>query len=630
MREFFQDSSPYGITEITVTDSLGARSNSTAAASSRFTSAVAFLLSIAALYLARRVLVPFALAVLLAFLLSPVVVRLERLGMHRAPAVGIVLLFSLSLAAAIGWTVTNQLIQVVTELPAYRQNIQSKLDTLSGHGGGTWRKAADSLREVTQYLAAQSKTAPAESVPAGSRPQPVEIVERPPSALQSLSNMLGPLAAPVATALMVVVFAIFILMNREDLRNRVITLVARRQLSTVTLLLDDAAGRISRYLLMEFSINATFACVLAAGLHIVGVPNALLWGVLAGMLRFLPYVGTPIGGALPFLLAVVVFNGWTKPLLTLGVFLLLELTTSNVIEPWLGASRTGISPLAILVAAVFWGALWGPPGLILSTPLTVCLVVIGRYVPQLEFLYVLLGDEPVLSPEAHFYQRLLALDQQEAQSVADSFLKRRGLIDLHDVVILPALAMAEQDRHSGALDEARAAMIVQSIGEIVSLAGGDGARNFAKSWSAAAFSSIGAEMRVICLPVADDADAISAAMLSQVVEGAGLPAICLPAGEPPDEVSATLGEIIRPTGDVVCISALPPFALMNVRALSQQIQARFPDLPILIGLWTLAVSESATERFGKAFSTHVVTTFAGALAQIQTVAEAAFGPIRTL
>jgi predicted PurR-regulated permease PerM len=607
------------------TDSSGARSNP-AAAPSRFIPAIAFLLSIAALYLARQVLVPLALAVLSAFLLSPVVMRLQRLHVSRAPAVVIVVLFSLSLAAGIGWVVTNQLIGVVTELPAYRENIQAKLDALQGHGGGALRKAADSIREVSQYLTAPpplnpGKPAPASSTPTPSNPVPVEVVEHQPSALQSLSNMLGPLAAPLATALMVVVFTIFMLMKQEDLRNRVITLVARHQLSTVTLLMDDAARRVSRYLLMEFSINAAFACLLSTGLHFIGVPNALLWGVLAGMLRFLPYVGTPVGGALPFLLGVVVFDGWTRPLLTLGVFLLLEVITSNAIEPWLGASRTGISPLAILVAAVFWGALWGPPGLILSTPLTVCLVVIGRYVPQLEFLYVLLGDEPVLSPEAHFYQRLLALDEQEAQSVAVAFLKERSLIDLYDVVILPVLAMAEQDRHDGALDEARAAFLVQSIGEIIGLVGDNCVENPASAGSAAALSSTNPDMRVVCLPVADDADAISAAMLSQVVERAGLPAICLPAGESPAEVVSNLAEIVRHTGDVVCISALPPFALMKAGALSKQIHARFPGLPILVGLWTFAANPRATERFGRAFSTHVVTTFADALTQIQTFAE---------
>jgi predicted PurR-regulated permease PerM len=569
-------------------------------------------------------LVPFALAVLLAFLLTPVVLRLERLRLGRAPSVAIVVLFALSLACGIGWVVVNQLVAVVTELPAYSENIHAKLDSLQG--GGAFKKAADSIREVTQYLTAppvppganSKRTAGATSA-TPAHPLPVEVIEHPPSALQSLGNMLGPLAAPLGTALMVVVFTIFILMKREDLRNRFISLVARRQLSTVTLLLDDAAGRVSRYLLLEFSINAAFACLLAAALHFLGLPNALLWGVLAGILRFLPYIGPMVGGALPFALALVVFDGWARPLIAIGLFIAMELVTSNAIEPWLGASRTGISPLAILVAAVFWGVLWGPAGLILSTPLTVCLVVVGRYVPQLEFLNVLLGDEPVLSPEAHFYQRLLALDSQEAQSVADSFLKDRSLIDLHDVVILPTLSLAEQEKHNGGLDEARAAFVVQSIGEIIGLIGDccvDGTAN-----GTASLPVIRTDVRVVCLPVTDEADAVTAAMLSQVLERAGIPSICLPVAETTADGVSSLEHILHSESDIVCISALPPFALLKARSLSRQLQARYPDLQIVVGLWNYTGNQSVSDRFGKAFNTAVVTTIADALVQIQTLAE---------
>lgn len=563
-------------------------------------------------------MVPFALAILSAFLLTPVVQRLEKLRLGRAPSVIIVVLLSLSLAGGIGWVVVNQLVAVVTELPAYSENIHAKLDSLQG--GGAFKKAADSIREVTQYLTAApappgappKKTAAVTATPA--HPLPVEVIEHPPSALQSLGNMLGPLAAPLGTTLMVVVFTIFILMKREDLRNRFISLVARRQLSTVTLLLDDAASRVSRYLLLEFSINAAFACLLAAALHLLGLPSALLWGVLAGMLRFLPYIGPMVGGALPFALAVVVFDGWTRPLIAIGLFIAMELVTSNAIEPWLGAERTGISPLAILVAAVFWGVLWGPAGLILSTPLTVCLVVLGRYVPQLEFLHVLLGDEPVLSPEAHFYQRLLALDQEEAQTVADSFLKDRSLVDLHDVVILPALSLAEQERHNGSLDEARAAFVVQSIGEIIGLIGDSSADESAGVNTAA-------DLRVVCVPVSDEADAVTAAMLAQVLERAGIPAICLPVADSTADGVSGLEHIVHPETDIICISALPPFALLKARSLSKQLQARYPDLQVLVGLWNFAGNQNVSDRFGKAFNTAVVTTIADALVRIQAFAE---------
>jgi predicted PurR-regulated permease PerM len=593
-------------------------------APSRFIPVIALVLSVAGLYFAKEVLIPFALAVLLAFLLSPVVRGLERCRLGRVPSVGIVLILSLSAAIGIGWIVSNQLISVVGQLPGYRENIQDKLTALQGPAGGALRKATDSVRELNQDLSAAPSSPPAlppgkasTRLPAATsaHPVPVELVDRPPSALQSLSNMLGPLAAPFGTALIVVVFTTFMLMKREDLRNRLIGLVARRQLNTVTQLLDDAAQRVSRYLLMQFSINAAFGCLIAIGLYFIGVPNALLWGVLAGMLRFVPYIGPLVGGSLPFLLALVVFSGWTRPLLTLGFFVLVELITSNAIEPCAGGARTGISPLAILVAAVFWGALWGPAGLILSMPLTVCLVVLGRYVPQLEFLHVLLGDEPVLSPKAHFYQRLLALDQQEAQSVVELFLKDKTLIEVHDLVIIPALRMAEQDRHQGVLDDAKALFIIQSIGEIIGLiAEYDGDSTIAKR-------SNETSPRVICLPATDEADGIAAAMLSQVLERAGFPVICLPVTDSvADAVTAVAGILPEP-GDLVCVSALPPFALLKARTLSKQLHARFPELKIIVGLWNFSGSESAAERFGKALVHTVVTTLADALAEIQAFAD---------
>ena len=610
---------------LSVTGSAAARSR-TVTAPSRFIPVIAVVLTIGALYLAKEVLVPFALAVLLAFLLSPVVRIFER-RLGRAPSVAIVLLVSLCSAVAVGWIVTNQLIDVVTQLPGYTHNIQDKITGLQGPDGGALRKAADSMRELSQYLstappspAADRSSNPHAPAATVSRPIPVEVVDHPPSAFQSLGNMLGPLAAPLGTALIVVVFTIFMLMKREDLRNRLIGLVARHQLTTVTQLLDDAARRVSRYLIMQFSINAAFGGLVAVGLHFIGLPNALLWGVLAGMLRFLPYIGPMVGGSMPFLLAVVVFNGWTRPLITLGFFLLIELVTSNAIEPWLGAARTGISPLAILVAAVFWGALWGPAGLILCTPLTVCLVVLGRYVPQLEFLYVLLGDDPVLSPEAHFYQRLLALDQQEAQTVVDRFLKERTLLEVHDSVIMPAVSMAEQDRHNGALDEEKAALIVQSISEIIGLIAEYDLDSAPLAGRAAALQS-DAETRVVCLPATDEADGIAAAMLSQVLERAGFPVICLPVSESAADAVTAIAAIVREPGDIVCISALPPFALLKARTLSKQLQIRFPDLRVIVGLWNYTGNQSVTERFGKAFSHTVVTTLADALLRIQMFAE---------
>jgi predicted PurR-regulated permease PerM len=584
---------------------------------SAFLPPIAFVLTLGALYFARAVLVPFALAALLAFMLSPVVTRLERWRLGRGPSVIIVVFFSLAAALGLGWVVGNQLIDVIGRLPGYRENIEARVAALRGPAGSALGKATDSVRELSEDLAAGQPSTPSKQ--ANSRPVSVQVVEQPPNAFQSLGNLLGPLAAPLGTALITLVFTIFMLIKREDLRNRLIRLVARRQLNIITQLMDDAAQRVSRYLLMQFSINATFGCLVAACLYFIGVPNAILWGALAGSLRFVPYIGPMIGGALPFVVALVVFNGWTRPLLALGFFILLELITSNAVEPWLGSARTGISSLAILVAAVFWGALWGPAGLVLSMPLTVCLVVLGRYVPPLEFLYVALGDEPVLSPKAHFYQRLLALDQEEAQSVAETFLSDRTLIELHDLLIIPALTMAEQDRHQGGLDDAKTAFIVQSVSEIIS----DVAAFEGEADGVADKGRLGPhspDTRVVCVPATDQADAITAAMLSQVVEQAGYPVICLPLTDSVSDAVAELRGIRPQSGDIVCICALPPFALLKARSMSKQLHTLFPDLKIIVGLWNFSGSGSASERFGKAFAQPVVTTLADALSQIAALA----------
>ena len=586
--------------------------------SSRFLPLIAFVLSIAALYFAREVLIPFALAVLFSFMLTPVVKALERFRLGRVPSVGIVVLVSLLVAGAIGWVVSNQLIDVISQLPGYRENIHNKIAALQGPAGGAFKKAADNIRDLSEALTVELAPATPGATPGVTttppRPVPVQVIEHPPGGIQYLRDMTAPFVQPVGTAFIVVVFTIFILMKREDVRNRLIRLVAPRQLNTMTQVLDDAAMGVSRYLLVQFSLNTVYGCLIATGLYFIGVKSAILWGVLAGMLRFIPYIGPLIGGALPLLLALGLFDGWARPILILGFFTVVELIASQVVEPVIGGARTGISPLAILVAAVFWGALWGPAGLILSMPLTVCVVVLGRHVPQLEFLNVLLGDEPVLSPKARLYQRLLALDQQEAQSVVEAFLKEGTPIDLYDLVIIPALSMAEQDRHKGELDGSKEAFIIQSISEVI----GELAEYKLPEQTRAGRR----DLRIIVLPANDQADEITAAMLSQVLERAGYPVVCLPvAGSVPDAVDLIAGMVPQP-GDVVCISALPPFALLNARSMAKRLRQKFPDLTIIVGLWTFTLSERAAERFGQAFVETVVTTLCDAVNQVQKFAEA--------
>jgi predicted PurR-regulated permease PerM len=557
--------------------------------------------------------------VLVTFLLTPLVTGLERIRLGRLPAVISVVLIANVLIAGGGWVVGQQLLDVAIRLPDYQDNIHRKLESLHGSGG----KGLDRLTTTFQDLGKElSSTAPpptpapppkerAKTAPA-SHPLPVEVVKPPANAIESVGDLVGPMIRPLGKAVLVLVFTIFMLLNREDVRNRLIRLLSHGRLNAITQAMADAGDRVSRYLLMQFIVNMTFGGVIALGLFAIGLPSPLLWGAIAGAMRFIPYLGPVIGGSLPLVLSLAVFDDWKRPLITLGMFLLVEIITANVMEPWLYGTHTGISPLAILVAAVFWTVLWGPVGLILSTPLTVCLLVIGRNVPQLEFLNILLGDEPVLEQKALFYQRLLALDQQEARGILNAALKQNALIDLYDEVIIPALAMAEEDRHEGVLDPDRESFVVQTINEfLVELA------------DQAPQVPVGLDengARALCLPAKDPADEITAAMLAQVLEQAGYPAIAFPVAESPVEL---LRKISRPR-DVVFVCALPPFALMHARGLSRELRAKFPDTQIVVGLWNYDTGAvDVPERLGRAFADTVITTLKQALKKLHETAPSA-------
>ena len=599
--------------------------------SSRRPPLLIFVVAIAALYFAKPVLVPLALAILFAFLLTPSVMRLESLRLGRVLSVMLVLIVSLSLVGGIGWVVANQLIDVVNELPNYTSNIRKKMESFHGPHGGSLAKATDNVQQLTKELSAPPANQAPPPVPAppattrtqrtplptSERPVPVQMTEPPPSALQSLELLLRPLVAPIGTAVIVVVFTTVMLIKREDLRNRLLRLLGPRKLNLATQAFDDAAERVSRYLRLQFLVNTAFGSLMAMGLYFIGIPNALLWGVLAGLLRFIPYIGPVIGGSLPLILALAVFETWLQPILCICLFLVIELTVAYVVEPWLYGAHTGISSLAILVSAAFWTALWGPIGLVLSTPLTVCLVVLGRYVPHLEFLHVILGDEPVLSPEAQFYQRLLALDQREAHSVIEAFLKDRSLVELYDEVMIPAMSMAEEERHQGALDEPRENFLIQSVNEFIAeLADHGTAERFVESFPPGKSRQ---QVQVVCVPASDRADETTAAMLAQLLEFAGYSTVLFPVPRSPGDA---LDLLSRQECDIVCISALPPFALLKARALTKRLRRSFPELRIVVGLWSFSGGGAqAEERLEAAFRVEVVTTLAQALERIQSPVE---------
>ncbi len=314
------------------------------------------------------------------------------------------------------------------------------------------------------------------------------------------------------------------------------------------------------------------------------MPYAALWGTVAALLRIVPYLGSVVAGLLPLVLSLAVFEGWHQPLLVFALFTTLELVTGNLLEPWLYGAHTGISSLALLLTTLFWAALWGPAGLILSTPLTVCVVVLGRHVPQLAFLHILLGDQPVLAPGAHLYQRLLAMDEQEARAVADNYLRDNTLLQLYDAVFIPTLVMAEQDRHKGALDPEREEFLFLSLREMMEVFSEKEERDEARM-----------RQRVLCLPADDEADEIASAMLAQLVEHSGCAAVSFPAGSPLLELVG----LIEPSGnDIFCISAIQPFAFSHARTLSRKLKAKFPRIKIVIGVWGFSGDmEKAALRF---------------------------------
>ena len=349
----------------------------------------------------------------------------------------------------------------------------------------------------------------------------------------------------------------------------------------MTQALDDATFRVSRYLLLQFLVNAGFGILCGLGLYLIGVPYAALWGTIAALLRIIPYVGAFAAGLLPLLLSLAVFDGWMKPLLVLSLYSSMELVTGNFLEPWLYGSHTGISSLALLLTTVFWATLWGPAGMILSTPLTVCVVVLGRHVPHLSFLHILLGDESALEPPAQFYQRMLAIDDHEARTVVDTYRSQHSTLELFDNVLIPALSMAEQDRHKGVLDSEHEQFIHLNIRDILA----DYADRTLEpivplpEINVAAAAEKG---RVMCFPAHDEADEMAASMLSQLMGEAGIGTIAFPLSASFDSML----EIVKPTGkDVLCISAVPPYNLAEAKILARQLRTRCPDCRILIGTW---------------------------------------------
>ncbi len=573
--------------------------------------AVTLALITAALYFGREVLIPLALAILISFILTPSVQRLHKLRLGRVPAVLLVVILAFGGIGALTWMMGTQIVDFAETLPRYEQNIRAKAAAL--HGGGA--SVLDHAKQTVQHLQEEigiGSPAPA-PVPVPRRgtpraslssPLPVTVVEPPDTPLTILRTTLFPLLGPLGTAGLVIIFVIFMLIQREDLRDRLLRLFGQGRLNASTQALDEAAERVSRYLLMQSLINGGTGTAVGVGLFFIGVPNAILWGLFAAVLRFIPYLGPWIAASVPVLISLAVFPGWEKPLLTLGLFLLIELISNNVVEPLVYGSETGISTIGILVSAVFWTWLWGPVGLLMATPLTVCLVVIGRYVPQLQFLDVLLGDQPPLPIEAQVYHRLLAMDSSEVGAVLESCMKDRTVAQFYDGVLIPALILAERDRHRGELSPERQEFIDTTIRDwIDELAGRTAGQGGALP--------VG---RLVCVPAHDVADELAGHMFAQLAGRDAMPAV-LESGLARTEMLRRLAEL---GADQVFISALAPFAYTQAREVCRDLRSHFPKLRIVVGLWDLrAEADRYRRRLTAAGADEVVATLEEAVRAIR-------------
>jgi predicted PurR-regulated permease PerM len=490
------------------------------------------------LYVGREVFLPIAVALLLTFALAPLVSVLRRTGLPRVVAVIATVATAFLVIAMFSLLVATQVNDLARNVSLYQYNILTKVRTLkeAGASSGIVERISGAIERVGREIERDETPTAAKDQ---QEPLPVEVVTRP-SPIEVLLGLIAPLVSPLATTGLIIVVVIFMLIEREDLRDRFIRLVGYGDLHRTTEALQEAGRRVGQYLRMQLVVNVTYAVPITIGLWLLGIPNAPLWGLLTLVLRFVPYIGPIIGMVLPLFLALAVSPGWYLLLWTALLFAAMELISNNIIEPWLYGSHTGLSPLAIIVAAIFWTWLWGPLGLLLSTPLTVCLAVLGRHVPQFEFLDVLFGNEPVLEPKERLYQRFLAGDSDEATDQAEEILEEDYLIVFYQRIGIPALVLAERDRARGVMTDRQREQVANSALALVtnleaiaqeeaaedeaSAAGADDETDAGEDRPGYPELPDGAGKSVLCIGGRGELDDAAAAMLAQAlaVEGASV------------------------------------------------------------------------------------------------------------
>jgi predicted PurR-regulated permease PerM len=579
-----------------------------------------FLLAVGALYLGREIFLPFALAILLSFLLAPLVTILRRYHLPRVPAIIATVLIAFFVLLGILAMVGGQVVTFADNLPKYQYTIQDKIRSLksSAPGGGIFERALVVFQTLGREIAVTDESASAAqtgSLAPSKAPVPVRI-EQPSQPLTIVQHVVGGLVGPIGTTAIVIVLVIFILFEREDLRDRFIRL-AGRDVHRTTQALNEAARRVSRYLLMQLAVNAIYGSFIGLGLFIIGIPNSILWGVLATLLRFIPYLGPVIAAFFPLALAFAVDPGWSKLLWTLALILTMELISNNFIEPRFYGSSTGLSSIAIIISAIFWTVLWGPIGLVLATPLTVCLVVIGRYVPQLEFLGLLLGSEPPLAPEEKFYQRLVAGNPEEALELAEAYTAEKPLLQFYDEVCLPALRLAEIDRQQGNLEPdsgktvAEVALtVVRELGEAKrereDAPTKDTIKTRTPTWEASP---------VLCIAGRGEHDSVVSSMLVQLLDQRGVAAGSLPASTlAPDAI----GKLELAGVEVLVLSFLHPQPQLYARYACRRLRRRAPHVKLLVGCWNLPSASEPLETVAEGMGADAIEVRIGnAIARIE-------------
>jgi predicted PurR-regulated permease PerM len=568
------------------------------------------LVIVTALYFGRAILIPVALATLLAFLLTPICSWLERHRLPRAAAIALVMAVVISAVGAAAWVLEEQAYQFAVHLPEYKSNIIARIQSLRTSQGHVIGEAGKAIAEVGREIGAGDTAALAADAPhASGQPVPVKVVEVPTPPLEYARSIFTPLLGPVATSMVVLVFSIFMLLKREDLRDRLIKLLGERSMHLTTPALDDAATRVSRYLLLQSCVNGAAGLTIGLGLLLIGVPGALLWGLLTTLLRFLPYIGTWIAAAFPFALSLATAPTFTQPLMVAALIAAVEVSAGQFVEPLLFSSGVGVSSIAILASALFWTWLWGPVGLLLATPLTVCLAVLGRHIPRLSFLETLLGDSTPLRPETRLYQRLLAGDQEEAAAIVDES-KALTAAERFDTLLLPTLRLAEADRHRNLLDDEQERNITELMTVLVADTG------IPRSPRPLAAPSPPPPL-LACVASRDVADELASRMLIELLDPAILASTVIAADSLTGE---TIDRIAALSPAAVCISAIPPAASLHARVLCKRLRARFPDLPIIVGLWDHSLTTAiARQRLGDLGTEYIVTTLAQAVATIESL-----------